>query len=72
MQFMFMHPYSSCRDGCSHSRTRYPSAPVHPYRPEHIFMAVVNVMVTVLWILITRKYLQDVFQERNIVYFGGV
>jgi hypothetical protein len=49
-----------------------PLCPVHPCRPEHIFMAVVNVMVTVLWILITRKYLQDVFQERNIVYFGGV
>eukprot|EP00038_Savillea_parva_P007699 m.171951 g.171951 ORF g.171951 m.171951 type:complete len:282 (-) comp13450_c0_seq1:1689-2534(-) len=41
-------------------------------RSEHIFMAGVLVMVTANWMLITRKYLQDVFQERNIVYFGGL
>lgn len=35
-------------------------------------MAVVLCMVSVFWGMVTRKYLQDVFQERNIVYFGGL
>lgn len=46
--------------------------PRSSHRPEHIFMAVVLVMVTVQWALCTRLYTQDVFQERNLVYFGGV
>mmetsp|Transcript_6755 Transcript_6755/g.17393 ORF Transcript_6755/g.17393 Transcript_6755/m.17393 type:complete len:262 (+) Transcript_6755:81-866(+) len=40
-------------------------------RPEHVFMAVVLSLLAVFWTLVTRRYLQDVFQERNIVYFGG-
>eukprot|EP00037_Helgoeca_nana_P026789 m.303995 g.303995 ORF g.303995 m.303995 type:complete len:297 (+) comp27311_c2_seq11:116-1006(+) len=40
--------------------------------PEHVFMAVVLGLVSANWFMVARKYTQDVFQERNLVYFGAL